>query len=146
MTTQHTLTGPDDAQSSGQPEAPSIPTLSISPLERKLRDDVAAVCQVVDRSKVARDLDHLVVTRNSETGKIMGRPRRLTLRALLVLAVLTFLRERKPTLVDITETANELPDDLYAELGLMDPDRDRKPLTESQVGCQATRGLRIVGV
>ena len=134
MTTHTMLTGPDHARASGQPGSPSASTFAVSPLEAKQRRDFAQVRDIVDRSKVADDFDHLVVRRNPTTGKVMGRPRRLTLRALLVLAVLTCLRESKPTLVGITETGNDLPDDLYQELGLKTADAPRRPLTESQVG------------
>lgn len=134
MTTYDMPTGPGGALPSGEPGTPSASKFSISPLERKQRRDFAEVSHIVDRSQVAVDLEHLVVRRSPTTGKVMGRPRRLTLRTFLILAVMTCLREAKPTLVGITEAGNELPDDLYAELGLKPVGGPRRPLTESQVG------------
>ncbi len=134
MNSNTMLTGPGGVLPSGEPGTPSVTHFSISPLERKQRRDFAEVCRIVDRSKVAEDFADLVVRRNPTTGKAVGRPRRLTLRALLILAVMNCLRDRRPTLVDITETGNELPDDLFAELGLKEPGGTRVPLTESQVG------------
>lgn len=105
----------------------------IAPIEAHLRTDFGDVRTVVDASEVATIYEYLCV-RRTEKGKIIGRPRRMTMRAFLILAILTCLRERPPSTVKITETANELPEDLLEELGLMKPGEPRPAISESQVG------------
>ncbi len=113
---------------------PAAATLRpMSPLEARLRTDFEDVRAVVDTSMVAVTYEHLCLKR-SENGKLLGRARKMTMRAFLILIVLTCLRDRPPATVKVTETANELPDDLLEELGLMSPDEPRPTITKSQVG------------
>ncbi|MCC5947768.1 MAG: hypothetical protein JJT89_04860 [Nitriliruptoraceae bacterium] len=105
----------------------------MSPLEARLRTDFEDVRAVVDASQVASTYEYLCV-RRSDKGKVLGRPRRMTMRAFLILAILTCLRERPPSIVKITETANELPEDLLEQLRLMKQGERRCTITTSQVG------------
>jgi hypothetical protein len=130
-------TNPNRLPSDDAPRVPSdlaaVPPRPMSPLETKFRTDFEDVRAVVDASNVATTYEYLCV-RRSEKGKVIGRPRRMTLRAFLILAILTCLRDRPPAIVRITETANELPEDLLEELGLMKPGEARPTITESQIG------------
>lgn len=132
MTTNLNRQPSDDA-----PRVPSdlavVTPRPMSPLEARLRSDFEDVRAVVDTSQVAVTYEYLCVKR-SEKGKVLGRPRKMTMRAFLILAILTCLRDRPPSIVKITETANELPEDLLEELGLMKPGGTRPTITESQIG------------
>ncbi len=124
---------PSDLAKRDESDLAAVTIRPMSPLEAQLRTDFEDVRAVIDNSKVAVSYEYLCV-RRSENGKLLGRPRKMTMRAFLILVILTCLRGRPPSIVKATETANELPEDLLEELGLMKPGGPRPAITPSQVG------------
>ena len=112
------------------PTNPTIPTNPTAPapyevavavslpshFECQLRRDFLDVVSIVDKSGVADLLDDVLVNRDPHTGKVVGRPRTITPRAVLVAGIVNFLQGGVADVVSITAMMNRFPEDLLRAL------------------------------
>lgn len=96
----------------------SFPKRPASPIERQLRTEFDTAITIVDRSGALDQLDEVLLTRHPTSGKVIGRPRSITTRAFLVVAVVNFLLDGSGEVSSIVRTFNQLPQDLLTALGV----------------------------
>lgn len=101
-----------------QPDAPAeVPVpLPVSPVDGRIRRNFRDAVTAVDRSVAVETLDGVLVNVSPRTGKVIGRPRAITTRAFIVVAIMNFLDDRPGEVTSITDTFNTLPADLLREL------------------------------
>ncbi|MHB1582396.1 MAG: hypothetical protein ACYCU7_07075 [Acidimicrobiales bacterium] len=98
-------------------EDPGAAAREFLPDELRLRRNFWDALTTIDRSGTAEMLEVAIVTAGSGGG-VMGRPRDLTVRALLVVLLTLMLERREPTITGAHRLVESLPGDLLAALGL----------------------------
>jgi len=100
------------------------PTKHVSSLppefEAQLRRDFLDAVSVIDRAGASETLDEVLLNRDPQTGKIVGRPRTLTPRAVLVSGVVNFLQGGPAAVEAIAAAMNLFPEDLLRSLQVPD--------------------------
>lgn len=101
----------------GNPESAGPVEREVLPEELRKRRDFYDALRLVDRSGIAELLEDATTTL-SPAGKRMGRPRALTMRALVVVLQMLLLQRRQPTILAAHDLIENLPSVLLAEIGL----------------------------